>query len=162
MPRGRHLNHASQRQRRIDLDDELLNRIVSICWTISLPEDRDLTQGNRYRDPTAGVSPSRIGWRTTTWGAMVEMNFPLQQESRRTQERETEAKVSAARSLAEGLSLQLLGELTVNLAGSRGRTEHRGAGEDAVPSAIGAEPASALSAYERQGRVLDADRGDTP
>jgi outer membrane protein TolC len=48
---------------------------------------------------------------------MVEMNIPLQQASRRSQEREAEAMVAAARARAEGIAQQLLGELSVNLAG---------------------------------------------
>jgi len=80
-------------------------------------KNRDLTLRNRYPDLTVGVSPSQMGSRITTWGVMVEMNIPLQQESRRSQEREAEAMVSAARSRAESLSQQLLGDLAVNLAG---------------------------------------------
>lgn len=78
---------------------------------------RDLTQRNRYPDLTVGLSPSQMGKRITTWGVMVEMNIPLQQEARRSQEREAEAMVAAARSRAEALSHQLLGELAGNLAG---------------------------------------------
>ena len=47
---------------------------------------------------------------------MLEMNIPLQQDSRRSQEREAEAMVDAARSRIEALSRQLLGELAGNLA----------------------------------------------
>jgi outer membrane protein TolC len=47
---------------------------------------------------------------------MVEMNIPLQQGARRAQEREAESMVGAARSRAEALSNQLLGELAGNLA----------------------------------------------
>jgi cobalt-zinc-cadmium efflux system outer membrane protein len=78
---------------------------------------RDLTQRNRYPDLTIGVSPSQMGSRITTWGVMVEMNIPLQQESRRGQEREAEAMVAASRSKAEALQQQLVGDLAVNLAG---------------------------------------------
>jgi outer membrane protein TolC len=80
-------------------------------------KNRELTQRNRYPDLTVGVSPSQVGSRITTWGVMVEMNIPLQQASRRGQERDSEAMLSAARSRAESLSQQLLGELAVNLAG---------------------------------------------
>jgi outer membrane protein TolC len=88
-------------------------------------KNRELTQRNRYPDLTVGVSPSQMGSRITTWGVMAEMNIPLQQESRRSQERESDAMVAAARSRAESLSLQLLGDLAVNLAGleAAGRTE---------------------------------------
>jgi outer membrane protein TolC len=57
-----------------------------------------------------------VGSRLTTFGLMVEMNIPLQQGARRAQEREAESMVGAARSRAEALSNQLLGELAGNLA----------------------------------------------
>lgn len=80
-------------------------------------KSRDLTQRNRYPDLTVGLSPSQMGSRITTWGVMFEMNIPLQQESRRGQEREAEAMVAASRSRAEALQQQLVGDLAVNLAG---------------------------------------------
>ena len=46
---------------------------------------------------------------------MFEVSIPLQQESRRAQEREAEAMVGAARSRAEALSRQLLADLAGNL-----------------------------------------------
>ena len=78
--------------------------------------NRDLTQANRYPDLTVGLSPSQMGSRITTWGVMFEMSIPLQQASRRSQERESEAMVGAARSRADAVSRQMLGELAVNLA----------------------------------------------
>jgi outer membrane protein TolC len=60
-------------------------------------KNRELTQANRYPDLQVGVSPSQMGSRITTWGVMFEINIPLQQESRRGQEREADAMVSAAR-----------------------------------------------------------------
>ncbi len=78
---------------------------------------RELTQRNRYPDLQVGISPSQMGSRITTWGVMFEMSIPLQQESRRGQEREAEAMVGAARSRSDALTRQLLGELGGNLAG---------------------------------------------
>jgi cobalt-zinc-cadmium efflux system outer membrane protein len=80
-------------------------------------KNRELTQANRYPDLLVGVFPSQVGTRITTWGLMFEMNIPLQQESRRAQEREADAMVGAAQSRADALSHQLLGELGFNLAG---------------------------------------------
>lgn len=80
-------------------------------------KSRDLTWRNRYPDLQVGVAPTQMGSRITSWGLMFEVNIPLQQETRRAQEREAEAMVAAARSRAEALSHQLLGELTGNLAG---------------------------------------------
>ncbi len=76
---------------------------------------RDLTLRNRYPDLLVGVAPSQMGSRITQWGLMFEINIPLQQESRRAQEREAEAMVGAARSRSEGVSRQLLAELAGSL-----------------------------------------------
>ena len=46
---------------------------------------------------------------------MVEMNIPLQQSSRRSQEREAEAMLAAARSRKESATNQALAELSQNL-----------------------------------------------
>jgi len=76
---------------------------------------RDLSLRNRYPDVLVGVSPTQVGSRIAQWGLMFEINIPLQQESRRSQEREAEALVGAARSRSESLSSQLLAELAGNL-----------------------------------------------
>ena len=126
-------------------------------------KNRDLTQRNRYPDLTVGVSPSQMGSRITTWGVMVEMNIPLQQASRRSQERESEAMVSAARSRAESLSQQLLGDLAVNLAGLEiaRRTEAVVKTQLLPQSELGLR--SALAAYENGkaefSMLLEAQRG---
>lgn len=111
-------------------------------------KNRDLTQRNRYPDLTVGVSPSQMGSRITTWGVMVEMNIPLQQDSRRSQEREAEAMVAAARSRTDSLSQQLLGDLAVNLAGLEAarRTETLVKTQLLPQSELGLQ--SALAAYE--------------
>lgn len=110
--------------------------------------NRELTQRNRYPDLTVGVSPSQMGSRITTWGVMVEMNIPLQQDTRRSQEREADAMLAAARSRVESLSQQLLGELAVNLAAleSARRTESLVKTQLLPQSELALK--SALAAYE--------------
>lgn len=78
---------------------------------------RELTRRNRYPDVLVGVSPKQMGSRITTWSLMFEVNIPLQQESRRAQERESESMVNAARSRSQALANLMLGELGENLAG---------------------------------------------
>ncbi len=111
-------------------------------------KNRDLTQLNRYPDYQVGLSPSQMRSRITTWSVMFEMNIPLQQQTRRSQEREAEAMVGAARSRAEALSLQLLGELGVNLAGldAARRTEDLVRAQLLPQSELSLR--SALSSYE--------------
>lgn len=78
---------------------------------------RELTRRNRYPDILVGISPTQMGSRITNWGLMLEVNIPLQRESRRSQEREAEATVGAQRASAQALAGRLLGELGENLAG---------------------------------------------
>ena len=48
---------------------------------------------------------------------MVELNIPLQQSSRRSQEREAEAMLAAARSRKDSTTNQVLAELSENISG---------------------------------------------
>ncbi|MFA6312298.1 MAG: TolC family protein, partial [Sterolibacterium sp.] len=80
-------------------------------------KNRDLTYRNRYPDFTLGVSPMQTGSRINEWELMVEFNIPLQQESRRSQEREAEKMTDAARARKEATANQALADLSENLAG---------------------------------------------
>lgn len=82
----------------------------------SAEKTRDLTYRNRYPDFAVGVSPIQMGSRIGEWELMVEVNIPLQQESRRRQESEAESMLSAARSQKEAVANRLIGELFENLA----------------------------------------------
>jgi outer membrane protein, heavy metal efflux system len=83
----------------------------------SAEKSRELTYRNRYPDLLFGVVPMQTGNRVNTWGLMLEMNIPLQQGSRRSQEREAESMLSAARSRKEAAANQVLSDLAENLAG---------------------------------------------
>jgi outer membrane protein, heavy metal efflux system len=109
---------------------------------------RDLVQANRYPDLQVGLSPTQVGNRITTWGLMFEMNIPLQQASRRSQELEAEALIQAARSRADALANQLLGDLAVQLAGldTARRTETLLKAQWLPQSELALQ--SALAAYE--------------
>ena len=62
-----------------------------------------------------GVSPTQVGSRITSWGLMLEVNIPLQQEVRRSQESEAAAMLEAARSRAEAAANQAAAELEEQL-----------------------------------------------
>jgi outer membrane protein, heavy metal efflux system len=79
-------------------------------------KSRELTYRNRYPDFAVGISPIQTGWRIGEWELMVEINIPLQQESRRRQESESESMLSAARSRKESSTNRLIGELFENVA----------------------------------------------
>lgn len=80
-------------------------------------KNRELTYKNRYPDFTFGVSPIQYRNKVKEWEVMVEVNIPLQQGSRRAQERESEAMLDAARSRLEATTNQVLGDLSASLAG---------------------------------------------
>lgn len=80
-------------------------------------KDRDLVYKNRYPDFALGISPTQAGNAVREWGVMVELNIPLQQETRRSQERESEAMLAAARARKEATANRVLSALTENLSG---------------------------------------------
>jgi cobalt-zinc-cadmium efflux system outer membrane protein len=111
-------------------------------------KNRELTHRNRYPDVTLGISPSQMGSRITTWGVMVEVSIPLQQTTRRSQEAESEAMLSAARARSQALANQLVGDLGENLAGldAARSTESLIANQSLPQSELSLR--SALAAYE--------------
>ena len=80
-------------------------------------KNRELTYKNRYPDFNVGISPIQYRGSFKEWELMVEMNIPLQQDSRRAQERESEAMLAAARSRQEIVTNQVLADLYANVAG---------------------------------------------
>lgn len=117
---------------------------------------------NRYPDFTLGVSPIQTRNRVNEWEVMVEFNLPLQQASRRSQEREVQTMVEAARARREALASQALAALARELAGLEAarRTESLLAGTLLPQAELTFQ--SAIAAYEN-GRVdfatlLDAQR----
>jgi outer membrane protein TolC len=128
----------------------------------SAQKNRDLTLRNRYPDLQVGLTPTQMGTRITTWGLMFELNIPLQQATRRAQERDAEAMVGAARSRNEALSRQLLGDLAAQLAALEAarRTETLLRSQLLPQSELGLQ--SALAAYENGkaefAMLLDAQR----
>ncbi|MDP2787417.1 MAG: TolC family protein [Pseudomonadota bacterium] len=83
----------------------------------SAEKGRELAYKNRYPDFTLGVSPIQYQNSIREWELMVELNIPLQQASRRAQERESVAMLAAARARREAAANQVLGELAESLAG---------------------------------------------
>jgi outer membrane protein TolC len=78
-------------------------------------KNRDVTYRNRYPDVALGVSPIQTGSRVSEWELMLEVNIPLQQGSRRSQERESERMLEAARARRDVGANRLLSELAENV-----------------------------------------------
>ncbi|MDP1529137.1 MAG: TolC family protein [Rhodoferax sp.] len=78
---------------------------------------RDLSLKNRYPDFTLSITPTQMESRISEWSLMLEVNIPLQQASRRAEEREAQAMLSAAQSRRAATANQVASELTEGLAG---------------------------------------------
>jgi outer membrane protein TolC len=59
-------------------------------------KSRELAYAARYPELTLGVSPTRSNGAVDRWDLMLELDIPLQQSARRTQERSAEAQLAAA------------------------------------------------------------------
>ena len=71
----------------------------------------ELVRRNRWPDLTVGLAPMQVGSRFDTWELMLEINLPLQQESRRSQEREASLLRDAAAARQTALAASLQGDL---------------------------------------------------
>jgi outer membrane protein TolC len=81
----------------------------------SAEKARELAYKNRYPDVAVGIAPVQYGGSIREWEVMFEFNIPIQQSSRRAQEREAEANLSAARSRRDAAANQALSDLAENL-----------------------------------------------
>ncbi|MBI2798754.1 MAG: TolC family protein [Gammaproteobacteria bacterium] len=80
-------------------------------------KSRDLAYKNRFPDFTVGVSPIQYGNSVKEWELMVELNLPLQQSSRRSQEQESETMLAAAQARKEAAANQVFADLAEHLSG---------------------------------------------
>ena len=78
---------------------------------LAADKTRDLVYRNRYPDFVLGLGATQMGNDIKAWELMVEFNIPLQQGSRRGQEREAESMLAAALSRKDAATSQLVGEL---------------------------------------------------
>jgi len=125
-------------------------------------KNRELAYKNRYPDFNLGLSPIQSGSRIQEWELMIELNIPLQQESRRSQEREAQAMLAAALSRKEATQNQLLADLAENLSALEAARRIESLARDSLVPQTELTFKSALAGYET-GKVdfatlLDAQR----
>jgi outer membrane protein TolC len=77
---------------------------------------KELAYRNRYPDFNLGVTPMQTRNRVEGWDLMLELNIPLQFARRRSEEREAERMLDAARSRREAALNQAQSELAESLA----------------------------------------------
>lgn len=111
-------------------------------------KSRELTYRNRYPDFSVGVAPMQSDNSINEWEVMFELNIPLQQGTRRSQEREAGAMLAAARARHEAVGHRLSGEIAENLSAytAARRTEELIASSLLPQSQLTFE--SALAGYE--------------
>ena len=96
---------------------------VTTAGVRSAEKARDLTLKNRYPDFTVGLTAMQSQNSLREWGLMLEFNIPLQQNARKSQEREAEAMLAAARARQEAAANQALADLSDNLYALAGARE---------------------------------------
>jgi outer membrane protein TolC len=114
MPSAAKLDYAALEQRLRERNPQLFADDAKVR---AAEKNRDLVYRNRYPDATLGVAPVQTRTRVNDWGLMLEFNIPLQQASRRSQEREAEKMLDAARERKNASANQLLADLSENLSG---------------------------------------------
>ncbi len=125
-------------------------------------KSRQLAYRNRYPDFTLGFSPIQYQNSIREWEVMVELNIPLQQKTRRSQEREAEAMLAAALARREATSNQVLAALSENLSGLEAARRTEALMADSLLPQAELTFQSALAGYQN-GKVdfatlLDAQR----
>ncbi len=123
---------------------------------------RQLVERNRYPDFFVGFGPIQADDRLEAWEAKIGVNIPLQQESRRSREREAAANLDAARARRDAIASRLLNELHESLSGWEAARRKEGLIERALLPQATVNYQSALAGYEA-GKVdfatlLDAER----
>ena len=77
----------------------------------SAEKTRDLSYKSRYPDFTVGINAMQRQSAVREWGVMVELNLPIRDGVLKSQERESEAMLAAARSRQEAAANQVKAEL---------------------------------------------------
>ncbi|MBE7460919.1 MAG: TolC family protein [Zoogloeaceae bacterium] len=112
LPAPARLDYAALEARLLAANPQLAAQDAQVA---AAEKNRELVTKNRYPDLTVGVSPIQTRNRVTEWELMFEVNIPLQQESRRAQEREAAAMASAARARKDAALNQISAELAESL-----------------------------------------------
>ena len=122
MPPAAKLDEATLQERLLAQNPQLRIAEANIQ---SFEKSRDLAHANRYPGFTLGFSPTQSGAAVKTWDLMLELNIPLQQGPRRSQERESEALLSASTARKQAVLNRVQSELSENLSAleSARRTE---------------------------------------
>ncbi len=129
----------------VDLNPQLAVQRMKVA---AVETNSDLVLRNRYPDFALGLAPTQVRSGVAEWGVMLELNLPLQQDSRRAQEREARAMVAAAQARRDALQSQLLAELSLNLIALDAARRTEALSRDRLQPQSELNYRSALAAYE--------------
>lgn len=125
-------------------------------------QGRELSYRNRYPDLTLGLAPVQYQGAVREWGLMLEFNIPLQQETRRAQERESEAMLAAAQARRQAAAQQAQAELDEQLTALEAARDSEQQVRQALLPQAELSYRAALAGYETGkvdfATVLDAQR----
>lgn len=129
---------------------------------VAAEKDRELTWLNRYPDFAVGLTNNRPYNAPDNWEVMVGVTIPLQQSSRRAQEREAERRLEAAQTRVVAAETRLAGRLGETLAAFEASRDKARLLKDTLLPQASATFEAAQSGYE-SGRVnfntlIDAER----
>jgi outer membrane protein TolC len=123
---------------------------------------QELALKGRYPTLTLGLAPTQFQNDFKAWDLMLEMNIPLQQGTRRSQEREALAMRDAAQARRDAAATQLQADLSENLDGLESAQETEALVSNSLLPQAELSLQSALAGYEAGkvdfATVLDAQR----
>jgi outer membrane protein TolC len=123
---------------------------------------QELALKGRYPTLTLGIAPTQFQNDFKAWDLMLEMNIPLQQGSRRAQEREALAMRDAAQARRDAAATQLQADLSENLDALESAQETEALVSNSLLPQAELSLQSALAGYEAGkvdfATVLDAQR----
>ena len=159
LPVAAQLDYPALEQKLRKRNPELL---IAEARIVSAEKSRDLAYTSRYPGFTLGVSPTQTGSAVKSWDLMVEFNIPLQQGTRRSQEREAEAMLASSGARKEALLNQMLADLSESVSGLETARRTESLTETRLLPQAELTYQSALTGYEN-GKVdfatlLDAQR----
>jgi len=122
--------------------------VTQSAQVASADASRRLVEKNRYPDVTLGFAPIQRGSSFNNWEAMMEINIPIRLDSRRAQENEASATLSAAREREQAVTNQVTGELQENQAAFEAAAEQEQLIADTLLPQAELTYRSALAGYE--------------
>lgn len=159
LPAPAQLDYTALEQKLLARNPQLL---IADARIKAAEKSRDLAYNNRFPGFTLGVAPTQSGGAIKTWDLMVELNIPLQQGSRRSQEYEAESMLEASGARKKALLNRMLSDLSESISSleTARRTESLTATQLLPQAELNYQ--SALAGYEN-GKVdfailLDAQR----